>query len=192
MKFDDLMNDFSVSRVRKSVWANLKEYLQLPPVVSWNGEESRGLWCKLYGYDGNADGEYTFTELLVMEARDNDDNWEVWNPPQPSASVVEKARELLAREYADDPVLAEKVLAGTSRNGDVPRAIRAIESALTTAAGGGGGEEALAELIEKWRGVADTHCAEDKLDRAFEFSMNRTLRDCADELEAALGRGGRR
>lgn len=44
------------------------------------------------------------------------------------------------------------------------------------------------ELPEKWRGIAGTRCAEDKLDAAIEYSMNETLRMCADELEAALTR----
>lgn len=55
---------------------------------------------------------------------------EATHPPA-GASMSERARELLAAEYLDDPTLAEKIRAGTSRNGDVPRAIRALEQALT-------------------------------------------------------------
>ena len=41
------------------------------------------------------------------------------------------ARTLLAMEYNDDPTLAQKIREGTSSNGDVPRAIRALMRILS-------------------------------------------------------------
>lgn len=44
--------------------------------------------------------------------------------------ITNQARELLALEYFDDPVLAKKIAEGSSSNGDVPRAVHAIEKLL--------------------------------------------------------------
>lgn len=58
----------------------------------------------------------------------------------------------------------------------------AIESALTTAAGGSG----LRELIKRWR-VSAKICGETE----YSDGARDAFSECADELEAALGRGGR-
>lgn len=42
-----------------------------------------------------------------------------------------KARELLAAEYGDDPMMQHKILAGTCRNEELVRAERALIVALT-------------------------------------------------------------
>jgi hypothetical protein len=43
----------------------------------------------------------------------------------------QRARELLAAEYGDDPCMANKIRSGTSTSGEIPRAIRAIARALS-------------------------------------------------------------
>lgn len=45
--------------------------------------------------------------------------------------VEQRARELLAAEYDDDPMMQQKVMAGTCRNEELVRAERAIIAALT-------------------------------------------------------------
>ncbi|MCU1053300.1 hypothetical protein JAK47_01905 [Stenotrophomonas maltophilia] len=45
--------------------------------------------------------------------------------------VEQRARELLAAEYNDDPMMQQKVMAGTCRNEELVRAERAIIAALT-------------------------------------------------------------
>ena len=52
-------------------------------------------------------------------------------PPKPNEDDTQVARQLLAMEYMDDPVLAQKIREGTSSNGDVPRAIRALMRILS-------------------------------------------------------------
>ena len=47
------------------------------------------------------------------------------------ADNTQVARQLLSMEYRDDPVLAQKIREGTSSNGDVPRAIRALTRILS-------------------------------------------------------------
>lgn len=96
--------------------------------------------------------------------------------PPPAASVSERARALLAAEYSDDPTLAEKIRAGTSRNGDVPRALRAIEQALTQQRG-----DDQVMLPAGW--YAFVHdCAQM---RGMEVNGNRLSMKAADLLAAA-------
>lgn len=46
-------------------------------------------------------------------------------------AIEKRARELLAAEYGDDPMMQKKVMAGTCRNEELVRAERALIAALT-------------------------------------------------------------
>lgn len=81
MKLQALLDDHSVTHVRKKKWADPREHLVLPPVVDHlvTGEKTRGVWAKLYGYDGNAEGTYAYTDLMIhMVVGDgSEDDWEI-------------------------------------------------------------------------------------------------------------------
>lgn len=46
-------------------------------------------------------------------------------------NIAQRARNMLADQFMDDPVMAEKIRAGTCRNEDLNRAVKAVELAIT-------------------------------------------------------------
>jgi hypothetical protein len=46
-------------------------------------------------------------------------------------NIAQRARNMLADQFSDDPVMAEKIRAGTCRNEDLNRAVKAVELAIT-------------------------------------------------------------
>lgn len=75
MKFDDLMADHSIDAVRKTTWSR-RNTLFLPPVV----DGSRGIWCRLVGYDGNEEGVDVEYPMVVTACRDDSDDWQACEP----------------------------------------------------------------------------------------------------------------
>ena len=84
MKLQELLDDHSVTKVRKAKWANPKEHLVLPSVVTTASRGAvRGVWCRLYGYDGNAEGTYGYRNMLVFTVigDGSETDWEEWKEP---------------------------------------------------------------------------------------------------------------
>lgn len=88
MRFDDLMADHSVTCIRKLKWAP-RNTLFLPPVIDGH----RGAWCRLVGYDGNAEGVDVEHKIIAAMCRDDEDDWEACEPHESALTDQGRAGE---------------------------------------------------------------------------------------------------
>lgn len=77
MRLFDLSDDRDVVAVRRSIWRDPEDYLELPPVI----DGMRGPWFFLHAIDPETNARKK-TPILFIEMLD--DNCDDWEPHQPA------------------------------------------------------------------------------------------------------------